>query len=158
MTRPPLFSYTPGPRRLGSLPADQDLLSAVEAVCRCEGIACAAFRVSGTVRSLTVGSYDPAQQVWVTAHFPDAQEIVVCTGTVMGQAEGLKACAQIVAADTRGHLHGGRLFSETVILEAEIDIESLDGPALKRVYDAESGRWRLSMERDADPEPNEPDA
>ena len=143
MTHSPLLSVVPGNRFMGRLPDGRDLLEAVESICRSQAIEAAVFRLNGTVTGLTVGSYDTTQQVWVTVRVDGPHEIVTCTGDVCRQGGDLKASARILAADTHGGLHGGRLFSETIVFAVEIDMEVVDGHMPNRIYDTATGLWRL---------------
>jgi hypothetical protein len=40
----------------------------------------------------------------------------------------------IILADQLGNLTGGHLFSETIVLHGEIELQALVGEPLKRVY------------------------
>lgn len=144
--KPSLPEFKAGRRFAGPLPPGADLITSIEGLCQEGSIRMAAFRVWGAVSSFTIGTYDQAQQVFVT-HFQAApREIVSCAGTVCLQDGLPQVNAQIALSDEGGNLTGGHLFSETLIFTGEIDLQELLGAPLKRTYDRISGRliWRAS--------------
>lgn len=128
-----------GRRFLVRLAKDMDLIASVEDFCRSRSIELAAFSLRGSVSNATLGCYDPKQQVYVTNHDETPFELLACFGNVSRQ-DG-KACAHAhgVLADEKGVVTGGRLFSETVIFAAELDLQELIGKPLERVYDPQTG-------------------
>jgi predicted DNA-binding protein with PD1-like motif len=121
------------------LPRDNDLISAIKALCRRYGIQQANFNLMGTVSSVTLGTYDQAQQVFVTATEPQPQEVLCCRGNVLPKGEGLCVFAKICLADDQGRTVGGHLFSETIIYHAEIDLLEIKAPPIIRRYDPNTG-------------------
>lgn len=93
----------------------------------------------GNVSSVTAGVYDPVQQVHVTFSEKGPFEIVSCTGNVFMKAGRPAVHAKIILADAQGRVCGGHLFSETIALAGEIDLQELIGPPLQRRYDDTTG-------------------
>lgn len=130
--------YQAGRRFLVRL-ADTDLLSGVIDFCRRHAIHTAVFQAAGAVSRFTLGVYDPTQQVYVTHTEEAPREIVSCWGTVTAGDGNPVPAAHIGLADDQGRVTGGRLFSETRVIWAELVLEELTGPALIRRYDPATG-------------------
>jgi uncharacterized protein len=144
-TEMPHWAYKTGRRLLTTLKRGDDLIGAVERFCRAVSVETASFSVWGGVSAFTLGVYDPDQQVYVTHSETAFREILSCTGTVSLQEGAPVVHARIVLADAAGGVTGGRLFSETRIFAAELVLEELLGPPIKRAYDSDIGMmlWRL---------------
>ena len=138
--------YTLGRRFLGRLAYDKDLISSIENFCRDTSISMATFSVIGAVSSVTIGSYDQKQQVYVTFKEKAPLEIVSCTGNISLKDGYPMAHAHIVLGDEQGKTIGGHLFSETIVFAGEIDIQELTGKPMKRAYDVTTGLmlWKPS--------------
>jgi predicted DNA-binding protein with PD1-like motif len=128
-----------GRRFLVRLSKDEDLFGTVEDFCRLRSIESAAFTVRGSVSSVTFGCYDQKQQVYVTTHEESPYELLACSGNVSRQDGTWCAHAHSVLADAKGVVTGGRLFSDTIIFAAELDLQELIGKSLERVYDSQTG-------------------
>jgi len=105
----------------------------------------AIFSIIGAVSSVTIGSYDQKQQVYVS-HFEKAPlEILTCTGNISLKEGNPVAHAHIVLCDEEGKTTGGHLFSDTIVFAAEIELQELIGNTLERVYDKNTGLmlWKL---------------
>lgn len=140
-----LVEITSGRRFLAHLPEGTDLNAAIHALCKAVAVDRAAFHAAGTARSCTIGTFDPEQQVYVVHSDRTPREILSCTGTY-SRIDGNPAIfAHIVLADGQGIVTGGRLFSETLLDAAEIDLLEINHPTLERRYDETTGRlfWRL---------------
>ena len=96
---------------MARLPNESDLIEATENICRRQGIETASFQIFGAVSLLTIGTFDQAQQVYVTDRQEGPFEIVFCSGNVSRQAGRCYVNSRIIAADIDGHLVGGRVFS-----------------------------------------------
>ena len=59
--------FQPGRYIVGRLPYGEDLISAIENLCKSSSIQMAIFSLIGAVSSYTIGTYDQKQQVYVTA-------------------------------------------------------------------------------------------
>ncbi|MFW5853720.1 MAG: PPC domain-containing DNA-binding protein [Thermodesulfobacteriota bacterium] len=143
-TKMPHCEYKTGRRLLATLKRGDDLIGSVEQFSRAVSVETACFSVWGAVSAFTIGVYDQKQQVYVTHSETAPREILSCTGTVSFQEGAPAVHARIVLADEAGGLTGGRLFSETRIFAAELVLEELLGPPLKRGYDSDTGMmlWR----------------
>jgi predicted DNA-binding protein with PD1-like motif len=128
-----------GRRWMGRMPGGEDLTAGIVAFCGETGIHTAVFSVMGTVAAYTIGAFDPVQQVYVTENETAAFDIVACRGNVSTKDSGLFVRAHICLADVRGRVVAGRLFSETPVREAEIDILEITGPVFDRRYDSSLG-------------------
>jgi len=136
--------YQPGRRFLGRLSAAEDLIQAVTAMGVREQIPTASVTVTGRVTRLTVGNYDPRQQVYITRTEERPMEIVACRGLLTTEASGPFFHAHITLADDKTVI-GGRLFSKTLVAEAECVIEELLGPRAYRRYDTRTGQLTLTF-------------
>ena len=124
---------------LGRLPYKKDLITSVENFCKESSIDMAVFSIIGAVSSVTIGSYDQKQQVYVS-HFEKASlEILTCTGNISLKEGNPVAHAHIVLCDEEGKTTGGHLFSDTIVFAAEIELQELIGNTLERVYDKNTG-------------------
>lgn len=119
--------------------ASADLLEAVEEFCRRNAIRAASFRIAGSVSRFTIGVYDPTQQVYVTHAEEAPREVLSCRGTVSARDGNPVAAAHIVLADALGRVTGGKLFSETRTIWAEMELRELTGPPPTRRYDGVTG-------------------
>ena len=137
--------YRAGRRFLGRLTGDEDLIQAVGTIAEKEQIPMASVSVTGRVSRLTVGVYDPAQQVYITRSEDRPMEIVVCRGVLTTRRSRPFLHAHIMLADENTVI-GGRLFSETLAAEAECVVEELRGPPAERFYDDLTGQLVLGFQ------------
>lgn len=137
--------YVPGRRFLARLPNDQDLLKEVAAFCKASSIQMAVFSLVGTVTTVSYGSYDPKQQVYVTAKEQAPFEIVSCSGNVSLKDENPFVQAHGILTNAHGKIIAGQIFSDTVLVAGELDLQELKGKPLERVYDNQTGLmlWQL---------------
>jgi len=132
-------TYRPGRRFLVALPAGQDLIAGLEAVCARNSVETAVFSIIGAASVLTIGTYDQQQQVFVTRRKEGFFEIVGCTGTISHTTQGSQFNGRIMAADLDGLVWGGTLLSETRLFAGELDLQELLGAPLPRTYDHATG-------------------
>ena len=131
--------FKPGRRLLGRLPHGKDLISSIEEFCTASGFKMATFSVIGAVSYATLGVYDQKQHVYVTFIENAPLEIINCTGNV-SLADNIPVIrSHIVLADEHGKIIGGRLFSETILYDGEIDLQEMIGKPLERIYDDITG-------------------
>ena len=123
----------------GSLPHGVDLVQSIEDFCRDASIKMATFSLIGALSSVTIGSYDQKQQVYVSFSKHAHLEVVSCTGNISIKDGSPMAHAHIVLADIDGNTFGGHLFSESIIFAGEIEIQELTGEQLERKYDTTTG-------------------
>jgi uncharacterized protein len=119
--------------------ASADLLAEVAEFCRRRAILAATFQIAGSVSRFTIGAYDPSQQVYVTHAEDSPREVVACSGTVSARNGDPVPAAHIVLADANGRVTGGKLFSDTRAIWAELVLRELTGPPPPRRYDGETG-------------------
>lgn len=131
--------FKTGRRFLGSLPHNEDLIKSIENFAVETSINTATFSAIGAVSSVTTGSYDQKQQVYVTAKETGHFEILTCTGNISLKDKKPMVHAHIVLCDEKGKTFGGHLFSETIIFAGEIELVELTGKPFERAYDSTTG-------------------
>lgn len=120
-----MHAYTTGKRVLTALPAGLDITAAIDSLCTQKGIDRAAFSIIGSVSCATIGVFDPKQQVFVTHVEQEATEIVSCIGNTRIINGDRSVTAKLILANQQGGLTGGHLFSETLVAQADIDLQEL---------------------------------
>ena len=139
MDRVTCSTFENGRSMLGRLPHGKDLIKTIEDFCTQNSIKTGVFSVIGAVKSVTLGSYDQNQQVYVTLKREDALEIVHCAGNVSLKDGKVAVHAHAVLADINGETTGGHVFSETILYAGEFYIQELLGKPLEREYDDTTG-------------------
>jgi len=147
MTAPPLFRMQTGRLFWTELETGHDLIGAITGLVQGLGLTAAAFDVSGQVGLATVGAYDAVQQVWVTEKQESGADMVYCQGNVVTADGQALVSGRILLADKTGRVYGGRLFSDTIVQVAEVQLIELQGQVPARTYDPLSALWRLSALR-----------
>jgi predicted DNA-binding protein with PD1-like motif len=132
-------AFTPGRRLVGRLPHGQDLIKTIERFCLFNEVHMAAIAVNGAISSVTLGTFDQQQQVYVTTVIDKPLSFAACQGNVSIKDNRPFVHISAVLSDTDGRVTGGRLFSDTIIFAGEIDLQELTGPPLTRQYDATTG-------------------
>lgn len=141
-------NYQSGRRFIGRLTDNEDLIQAVTTLGVAEQVATAAVTITGRITQLTVGTFDPRQQVYVTRTQQRPMEIVACRGLLSTGGDRPFLHAHIVLADENTIL-GGRLFSDTLAAEAECVVEELCGPPTVRRHDDRTGQLALTFHQTA---------
>ena len=144
MDRMSCSTFETGRCMLGKLPHGKDFVKTIEDFCVKNAIPTGVFSAIGAVTSVTLGSYDQNQQVYVTFKKVEPLEIVHCTGNVSLKDGKVAVHAHGVFADVNGRTTGGHVFSETLVYAGEIYIQELLGEPLEREYDERTGLslWR----------------
>ncbi len=124
---------------LRTLPHGDDLLSAIETLCREEGIVLGTFSVIGAVASATYGYYDQQQRRYKKLERDGAFELISCSGNVSIKDDNPFIHAHILFGDEKGSCFGGHLMSPTKIFAAELLLQELDGERLVREHDETTG-------------------
>lgn len=134
---------------LGRLRRDSDLITAVEGFCSRQGIATGVFSIIGAVTTVTLGTYDQNQQVYVSQRREGHFEVVHCTGNVSTKDNRPTVHAHGVFADGDGHVFAGHVFTETLMYAGEVFLRELLGNPLQRRYDKDTGLylWDTALER-----------
>lgn len=137
--------YSAGRRFVGCLPHGGDLVAALEDFCVRHEITSAVFSLIGAVSKATLGTYDQAQQVYVTFTAEGDLEILSCTGNVSLKEGKPFVHAHVVLAGEGGKTIGGHLFPGTIVFAGEAYLVELTGPQLVREYDRTTGLmlWRI---------------
>jgi predicted DNA-binding protein with PD1-like motif len=141
------WPFDAGRVRLARLNRGDDLLTAVEALCREDALDTALFSATGSIVDITVGVYDGSQQVYVTERIEKPLELVICAGNFVSDGRAYRIQAHAAAADLDGRLYAGRLFSPTRVVAAEVVLQQLRGDRLKRTYDHPTGLWQWTPTR-----------
>lgn len=131
--------YKLGRRFLGRLQHGSDLVKSIEEFCNKNLVQTATFSAIGAVSSVTLGSYDQQQLVYVTFKKEKPFEIVTCEGNVSIKDGNPIVHAHVVLGDEQGNTIGGHLFSESIVFAGEIDLQELIGEPLERSYDETTG-------------------
>ena len=134
-----MWEASSGRALMGPLPDNHDLVDTISAICLKHGIGLATFSVQGNITEATIGVYDPFQQVYITARESFPGEIVHCSGWFTGGQGTHDVSASIAIADDAGNVIGGKLFSETLVLGAEIILQEWQGPDIYRQTDPTTG-------------------
>ncbi|MFY9942908.1 MAG: DUF296 domain-containing protein [Desulfobacterales bacterium] len=139
--------FSLGRRFLGRLPQGGDLTRSIEIFCQRAAIQTASFSVIGSVSSCTLGVFDQTQQVYVTIKETEPFEIAACMGNVSLNDGNPIVKAHAVLGNEKGKIIGGRIFSETLVFDGEIDLQELVGGPLTRSYDQETGLmlWNVPL-------------
>jgi len=140
------LEYRRGRTFLGRLPGGKDLIQTLEEFCRQNTVQTAVFSVFGAASTITLGTFDQKQQVYITHSEAGYFEIVNCRGNISERNGKPFVYAHITLADENGHLTGGRLFSDTVIYSGEMVLQELNGKPLERDYDETTGMlaWKIA--------------
>jgi len=141
-------NYRTGRCFLGRLTEGEDLIRAVTELGVRAHIATARVTIIGRISRMTVGTFDPRQQVYITRTEDRPMEIVSCRGLLSTEGERPFFHAHILLADV-DTVVGGRLFPETLAAEAECVVNELKGPATHRTYDPRTGQLALSFHQSA---------
>jgi hypothetical protein len=146
MTATVWTEYGRGRRCLVRLSQHQDLLRAIGEFCKSASIQMAVFSAVGTVTTVSYGCFDPKQQVYVTCKEEMPFELVACSGNVCPENDHPFVQAHGVLTNEHGKIIAGRLFSDTILLAGELDLQELNGKPLQRAYDRETGLllWQLT--------------
>lgn len=149
MKRLLLSEFKAGRIFVGSLPHGKDLIASIEEFCREASIEMATFSVIGALSSVTAGSYDQKQQVYVTFSNEALFEIAACIGNVSIKDGDCTVHAHILLVDKEGEAVGGHLFSESIVFAAEIELQELTGKPMERAYDRTTGLmlWKMGNKR-----------
>jgi predicted DNA-binding protein with PD1-like motif len=142
------YNYQRGRCFLGRITGHKDIIRSVIDFGEKAHIATASVSITGRISRLTVGTFDPHQQVYITRTEERPMEIVSCQGLLTTEGERPFFHAHILLADV-DMVVGGRLFPETLAAEAECIVSELRGPAAHRVYDPRTGQIALAFHQNA---------
>lgn len=117
--------FNQGRRLVKRIPAGRDLIASILSLSHSFGLDSGTFSVLGSVTSATIGVFDHTQEVYVTHLEKEATELLYCQGTVCNRDENPIVKASVILANQQGGLTGGRLFSDTIIHDAQIVLQEL---------------------------------
>lgn len=134
-------------RFIFSLPRYSDIHEQVTALCVKKKVRKGWISIIGATEEAKLGYYDQVRHTYHHRIFKEELEIVSCQGNV-SLKEG-KAFLHLHAAlgDTKLRTWGGHLFPGSKVFAAEVFIQEIEGPALKRVPDASTGLflWKCRL-------------
>jgi uncharacterized protein len=139
MAHPDCLKFRSGRIFLYRLPSGEDPSPGITDICFEERIETASFTLTGVLSTVTIGVYDPRQQVHITQTEEAAMEILCCAGNVSIKNDKPCIWATIALADQTGRILGGRLFSPSRSFAVEMTLQELVGPPLQRTYDSGCG-------------------
>lgn len=133
------------PRRfMFSLPRRSDIHEAVTRFCVKNKVRKGWINILGAADVAKIGYYDQVRRKYYDRTFKEELEIVSCIGNV--SLKDGKPFLHLHAAlgDTKLRTWGGHLFPGSSVFAAEVFIQEVAGPALKREPDASTGLalWR----------------
>lgn len=130
---------------LGRFPQKADLLRSLEEFFLQQQIRAGFFSATGTALSATFGVYDPSQRVYALRVETTPLDIVSCAGSVLPGEAHPEIEAHVVLGNGQTALCGGRLFSETLVEDAEFEFREIVGSLPSRAYDPLTGRMHLHL-------------
>ena len=133
-------SYRVGQSYLFRLPPGEDLLVGLYRVCREFEVGFGVFRVTGAVRSATLGHLDQVTGDVCRQILETGQDLVECSGNVSPQGGSFYIRAYAVMSDSEGQVSAGELLAAQVYV-AEVLLQELEGKPLTREQDPETGLW-----------------
>ena len=123
----------------------EDLLDQITGVCREEGITLGRVEALGAVRKARVGYYNQNTRQYELLELDRHLEITALVGNISLKDGEPMVHAHVTLSDDEGKAYGGHLASGTVIFACEFVIQQLEGEALERGFDEETGLplWTL---------------
>ncbi|MFW5958032.1 MAG: PPC domain-containing DNA-binding protein [Desulfosalsimonas sp.] len=124
---------------IGRLKHGADLLEEITEACKKENIKLGRVEALGAVKKARLGYYDQEAREYGFFTIDHPVEITALIGNVSLKDGEPMVHAHVTLADEDGKAYGGHLAPETVVFACEIIIEALEGPALERKFDEETG-------------------
>ena len=116
-------TLTPGRKIMGRLSKGDDLLAALEAVCRVHGITLGEVQALGAVSQARVGYYNQSRQKYQFLELARPLEILALTGNVSLKDGRPFVHAHVTLGDEAGNAFGGHLAEGTVIFACEFALQ-----------------------------------
>lgn len=123
---------------LGRLPTSEDMIESLTAFCREYGVGAGWITAIGTVRWAVLGYFDQEQQSYLRIPVDEEMEIVSCQGNVSLKEGQSFVHLHAILSGREGETLSGHLF-ESEIFVGEFYLQELEGPALERRLDPQSG-------------------
>ncbi len=117
---------------MGRLERGDDLLEALTAVCRAEGVRLGRLEALGAVERAVVGFYDQDGLGYRYHELDEPLEILVLVGNVSLRDGQPTVHAHVVLGDAEGRALGGHLAPGTRVFACEYSVEILEGGELHR--------------------------
>lgn len=131
--------YQVGRTLLIRLPHGEDLLGALNGICRKMRIGSGVINVIGAVKNAVVGYYHQDTKEYQAIPLDQTWEIASCSGNISVKDGSPIVHAHIVLSDETGKAVGGHLMPGTEIFAAEASILELKGQPLVRRTDDTTG-------------------
>lgn len=138
--------YRAGRVLMGRLSHGADLLEEIQAICRRENIRMGRVEAIGAVSGARLGFYNQKEREYAFFNVDQPMEILTLAGNISVKDGEPMVHAHVVLSDENGNAVGGHLAVGTTVFACECLIEVLEGAALKRSYDQETGLplWDMS--------------
>jgi predicted DNA-binding protein with PD1-like motif len=124
---------------MGQLPMGSDLYESISKICGEEDIKIGKVTALGAVTQAAVAYYDQKKKVYKPITFKKHLEILNCTGNVSLKDGKPFVHMHATFADSKGAVVGGPLTAGTIVFACELTIEELEGKALDRQLDENTG-------------------
>ncbi|NQU39617.1 MAG: DNA-binding protein [Lentisphaerae bacterium] len=128
-----------GPGYMGRLPHGADLLEALTQLCVEKAIQLGRVEAIGAVQRARIGFYDQTTHEYTFMTFDQSYEILNLTGNVSLRDGKPMIHAHITLSDHEGRSFGGHLAPGTIVFACEFILQRIEGAALKRGFDEETG-------------------
>lgn len=126
-------------RVMGRLEYDGDLLGQLTDYCIKNDICLGRIEAIGAVKKARIGFYDQEQRVYEYINLDQPLEILALKGNISLKDGKPFVHAHITLGDADGRAFGGHLAEGTIVFAGEFIIDVMDGPALERAPDDQTG-------------------
>jgi predicted DNA-binding protein with PD1-like motif len=124
---------------MGNLDIGQDLLEALEGICRTHQIRLGHLWAIGAVQRACIGYYDQQKTEYLYQQIDRPLEITGLIGNI-SLKDGLPFIhAHLTLGDSGGLVFGGHLASGTVLFACEYMIQIFKGPEFNRTFQRKTG-------------------
>ena len=124
---------------VGRLSHDVDILEELTDVCREQNIQSARLEAIGAVKKAVIGYYQQDRHEYQFKKLKQPMEIVSLIGNVSLKEGEPMVHAHINLADDKGCCYGGHLAEGTIVFACEFMLHLMEGPALQRRFDKQTG-------------------
>ena len=131
---------------IGRLNHDGDILDELTDICKEKGIYLARLEAIGAVKKAVIGYYRQDRQEYQFKELNQPMEIISLLGNVSIKEDQPMVHAHINLADDKGNCYGGHLAQGTIVFACEFMLHIMDGPALTRRFDKQTGLTLWDMD------------
>ncbi len=124
---------------MGRLPHGSDLLDSLNQLCADTKVTLGRIEAIGAVQEARLQYYDQSKKQYQELRVKRPLEIVSLIGNVSLKENQPMVHAHICLADDEGNAFGGHLAPGTIVFACEFTLTRLDGPALEREQDTQTG-------------------